>query len=311
MKVLKAMVLILILGSCVHPASQTQERVQTEGPGIITQSSSKKGVKTRAFILPIVDQTGLLPAEVVADLSNRFALQVGGSGDLLVVQSQDVGMKLDGMKISDKGGYQLNAVSEQVHKAGIPILIEPRLIQIEARGKTDPVGMIRRAQSELIIQVQLKAFNSRQNTELFDRKRTITIEESQLRMGSGATQQQFVVSNPDLIEKRILESFVSFMPELYTAVSSLAWEGRVALIQGDRVYLNVGRVTGIKVGDLLRVTDVGDEIYDPQTGQFIGRTPGRLKGTIEVVSYFGEDGSVAVLHSGSGFRENDRVELHW
>ena len=27
-------------------------------------------------------------------------------------------------------------------------------------------------------------------------------------------------------------------------------------------------------------------------------------------SYFGNDGSIAVIHSGSGFRENDRVELY-
>jgi hypothetical protein len=72
----------------------------------------------------------------------------------------------------------------------------------------------------------------------------------------------------------------------------------------------VGQVTGLKQGDLLRVLEEGDEIYDPQTGNFLGKAPGKLKGTIEVVSFFGTDGAIAVIHSGSGFRPLDRVELY-
>ena len=64
------------------------------------------------------------------------------------------------------------------------------------------------------------------------------------------------------------------------------------------------------MGDILKITEEGDEIFDPDTGIFIGRAPGRMKGTVEVVSYFGRDGSICLIHSGSGFKENDRVELY-
>jgi len=76
------------------------------------------------------------------------------------------------------------------------------------------------------------------------------------------------------------------------------------------LYLNVGRTSGLQVGDLLKVMDDGDDIYDPENGSHVGRVPGRLKGTLELISYFGADGSVAVIHSGSGFKENDRVEIY-
>jgi len=82
------------------------------------------------------------------------------------------------------------------------------------------------------------------------------------------------------------------------------------MINGDRIFLNVGRISGVQVGDLLRVTEEGEEVFDPQTGVFIGKSPGRLKGTLEVTSYFGQDGSIAVLHSGANFKENDRVEQY-
>jgi hypothetical protein len=82
------------------------------------------------------------------------------------------------------------------------------------------------------------------------------------------------------------------------------------MVSGERVFINAGRLSGLQVGDILKVTEEGDDVYDPENGRFIGTAPGRLKGTIEVVSYFGRDGAIAVVHSGSGFQENDRVELY-
>jgi hypothetical protein len=35
-----------------------------------------------------------------------------------------------------------------------------------------------------------------------------------------------------------------------------------------------------------------------------------MKGSLEVISYFGQDGAIAVIHSGSGFKENDRIEMY-
>src|SRR5690606_18664121 len=104
--------------------------------------------------------------------------------------------------------------------------------------------------------------------------------------------------------------FAGTVSLIIQAADKLSWEGRIAVIEGPRIYLNSGRVSGLNVGDILKVTAKGDEIYDPETGDFIGVAPGRMKGTLEVVSYFGTDGAISVVHSGSGFRENDYVELY-
>ncbi len=103
---------------------------------------------------------------------------------------------------------------------------------------------------------------------------------------------------------------LDFTPQVLASLDKVSWEGRIAAINGDRIYLNVGRVSGLQVGDLLKVTEDGDDVYDPESGSHIGRVPGRLKGTLEVISYFGNDGAIAVIHSGSGFKENDKVELY-
>ena len=94
------------------------------------------------------------------------------------------------------------------------------------------------------------------------------------------------------------------------AIEKISWEGRIATIQGERIFINAGRLTGIQLGDILRVTEEGREIYDPASGELIGKVPGRMKGTVEIISYFGKDGAIGLIHSGSGFTENDRVDLY-
>jgi hypothetical protein len=84
----------------------------------------------------------------------------------------------------------------------------------------------------------------------------------------------------------------------------------VAKIIGSKVYLNAGRDSGINVSDILKVVTEGQEIYDPETGAMIGVSKGDVKGTIEVIDYFGADGAIAILHSGGSVQEGDFVQLY-
>ena len=97
---------------------------------------------------------------------------------------------------------------------------------------------------------------------------------------------------------------VNMLPQF----ESQEWSGRIASIKGRTVYLNAGKKTGLKVGDLLMVQELGEEILDPQTKVSLGRAPGSIKGELMVTGYFGNDGSVATIKSGAGFKNNDLVK---
>jgi hypothetical protein len=87
------------------------------------------------------------------------------------------------------------------------------------------------------------------------------------------------------------------------------WNGRIASIKGRTAYINAGKKTGLKIGDILLVVELGEEIIDPQTKVSLGRAPGNLKGELMITGFFGKDGSVAKIRSGVGFRKNDLVKL--
>ncbi len=111
----------------------------------------------------------------------------------------------------------------------------------------------------------------------------------------------------DLRDGALRDALTKAMVNMLPQFESQDWSGRVASIKGRTVYLNAGKKTGLKVGDLLMVQELGEEIIDPQTNVSLGRAPGSIKGELMVTGFFGRDGSMATIKSGAGFKTNDLV----
>ena len=112
----------------------------------------------------------------------------------------------------------------------------------------------------------------------------------------------------DLRDGALRDALTKAMVNMLPQFESQEWSGRIASIKGRTVYLNAGKKTGLKVGDLLMVQELGEEIIDPQTNISLGRAPGSIKGEVMVTGFFGRDGSVATIKSGAGFKTNDLVK---
>ncbi|RLC03829.1 MAG: hypothetical protein DRH90_10355 [Deltaproteobacteria bacterium] len=112
----------------------------------------------------------------------------------------------------------------------------------------------------------------------------------------------------DLRDGALRDALTKAMVNMLPQFESQEWSGRIASIKGRTVYLNAGKKTGLKVGDVLMVQDLGEEIIDPQTNVSLGRAPGSIKGEVMVTGFFGRDGSMATIKSGAGFKTNDLVK---
>ena len=112
----------------------------------------------------------------------------------------------------------------------------------------------------------------------------------------------------DLRDGALRDALTKAMVNMLPQFESQEWSGRIASIKGRTVYLNAGKKTGLKVGDLLMVQELGEEIIDPQTNVSLGRAPGSVKGELMETGFFGRDGSVATIKSGAGFKPNDLVK---
>jgi hypothetical protein len=81
-------------------------------------------------------------------------------------------------------------------------------------------------------------------------------------------------------------------------LDSLDWFCRVAKVEGEDIYINAGRLTGLRIGDVVEVFRSGD--LDERREQ---------KGKIQISSFFGIDASMGRLIDGKRPDVNDILRL--
>ena len=47
-------------------------------------------------------------------------------------------------------------------------------------------------------------------------------------------------------------------------------QGAIIKVEGDRAWINMGSMSGLKVGDTFKIISVGESLVDPETGQVLG-----------------------------------------
>lgn len=265
--------------------------------------------KKRVMVLPLLDSISDRVSEDQREQIRRgFIEQLNKSGHFIPFDSSD--LKIDLKTQIKDGQYDLKALSPKIDDLGIGFVLEAKVLEVKLKKKSDPVGVIRKLSSTFEVITKVRILNTRSGREVFNTVKTITHEQDDVRVAKRLQSDRDFVANPELIAILIKDSLFDYIPTLETSMVEVSWEGRIAAIQGEKIYLNVGKISGLQIGDLLKVSESSQEIYDAEMGYALGKAPGKLKGTLEVVSYFGYDGAVAIVHSGAGFKENDRVEIY-
>lgn len=273
-----------------------------------TARKEDSGPRKRIMILPFLDENENRPQNLRDGAREDFVRELNRGGEVIAIDSQE--LKLDVSSHVKGGEYAMADLAKAAQGLGVSALLEGKVIDLKVKRSSDPVGVFRQLKTTFEAKARVRIVNTRSGQEIFNTVKTVTVEEANVRVAESVEADRFFTANPEILENLLKEAFLDFSGQIVTALDKLSWEGRIAAISGDRVFLNVGRISGLQVGDVLKVSDEGDEVFDPQSGNYIGKVPGRMKGTLEVVSYFGQDGAIAIIHSGAGFRENDRIELY-
>lgn len=271
-------------------------------------SSKESPLRKRVMVLPFINGGVSQSQEGGRVAREVFLRQLRRTDEFVVVANSD--FPKDVSAFLKVGEYDLEAMGKIAAAMGISAIIEGRILEVRARRVGDEVGIVRKIRARMNARVQIRLVNTRNGSIILNETREAEAEEFTTRVAERAATDRDLADDPALIESVVTRAFQATLPRIISAIEKLSWEGRVALVKGERVYLNAGRLSGLQIGDILRISEEGEDVHDPETGSYIGRVPGRLKGTVEIVSYFGKDGAISVLHSGSGFRENDLVELY-
>lgn len=268
----------------------------------------EKSPKKRVVILPFLDLSSERPESARTLAREAFMDDLNKSNEVIALDSNQ--LKVDVTKYIQAGQYDLTKLAQDIQNAGVSSVVEGKIIDLRIKKDNEKKGIIQQIKTSFEAVVRMRILNVRSGKELFHVVKTVTIEDEDSRVAQMVSSEQFFLKNPELVTILIKDAFLDFTPQVITSMNEITWEGRIAALKGEKIYLNVGRVSGVQIGDILKVVEDGSEIYDPEIGYHLGKISGQVKGTLEIVSYFGQDGAVSVIHSGAGFKENDRVELY-
>ncbi len=267
------------------------------------------GVKKRIVILPFEDKDTSHAESVKTEARNFLIRELMRTNRVVVVDNNDLPQDIE--KYKKDGGYDLAAIANMTRGLDLAAFIQGNIVELQAMKLGDQVGVFRNIKAKMQATVELKVTSAKNATLLVEERRTAIAEADVQVVGKVDMTARALEQEPELIKKAVEQALGMAMVSILRSMDKISWEGRVALVKGDRIYINAGKISGIQLGDILRVSEKGDEIFDPESGRLIGLAPGRTKGTIEVINYFGKDGAISIIHSGAGFLENDKVELYY
>lgn len=212
-------------------------------------------------------------------------------------------------EIYSGGGAKLVQLAKKAKLSGINFVVYGRIIDARVREKSDEIGLIRKTNSYSETLAEIRIFDVNSNKEIFTRKVDGNADDSTFRFYS-AEKENRLQYRQEMLRYSARVAIRRSIAQIMEFAAKLDWIGRVARILGGKVYINAGRNSGINVGDVLKVMTEGEEVFDPETGALIGKSKGDVKGTLEIVDYFGPDGTIAILHSGGSVLEGDFVQLY-
>lgn len=316
-KILFAAVICLLLVSC-FTAPKTLKTENGTDPIAIRKhikdvdyrvKEESKDFKKRILVLPFIDKNdGTRPQDARVLAREAFIADLNRSQNILMTDVDQ--LKTPPEKYIKNGEYDLKKIAQDSQKQGFTSIIEGQIIDVRIKNAADKIGLVRDISTIYEVVVRMRILNVRTENEVFNTVKTVTLEEDNKRIIERVANDQFFARNPELLKVLIKDAFLDFTPQIQGALIDIQWEGRIAAIRGEKIYLNVGKISGVQIGDILKVVEDGSEIYDPEIGYHLGHIRGRSKGTLEIISYFGQDGAVSVMHSGANFKESDRVEIY-
>jgi len=308
--VARFLVLFLVfLVSCAGPISRRTaldpNRVNQTRPQNVKDFNP---LRKKVALLGFFNEAPFGGEDLAIQATEEFRRELSKSRDYLIdpAAAQIFGSSKD---IYSGGGVKLAQLTRKAKMAGVNLVVFGRITEARIRQASDEIGFVRKTKALAETKVEIKVFDVISSKELVSELVDGVVNDDNYRFYI-TEEEENLAYRQDLLRYSTRVAVRKFLPRLVQMGGKLDWTGRVAKIIGNKIYLNSGRDSGLNIGDILKVITEGQDIFDPETGALIGGSKGDVKGTLEVIDYFGPDGSISILHSGGSVTEGDFVQLY-
>lgn len=276
-------------------------------PVVPTASTSStdaaQALRKRLWVYPFRNQSGRGGEEISRFAGEQVAEKLSSLQELIVVKPEQIVIPKVLQNLSEDP--PVSELIELARSHGVVAVVLGNVKNIEIKERGSQVGLFRTRYNTVSATVEVKLLDvlTQKMTPLDDFTADVTEENTQF-FGS----RSLASADAYRSEEAISQAVDKMVPLFSQEARRIGWSGRIAKIDIHRYYINAGEKSGVTKNQLLRVFGDPEQVIDKESGLVIGMAPGRFKGLLKVVDFFGEDGAIAIIHSGAGFLEKDRVE---
>lgn len=307
--------LILFSISCSTFNQWTQDTSDTMSGSLSTapkalDKAEENDLRRRVVVLPFANRTKYMNQNLGTYTSNMLSDLLVRTKNFVVVPVEETDRDPKTLMIDQD--FDHIKIVEYGRQAGLNGVLYGVVDKVKVVRAGDEVGIIKQMSDIVEVGIRIVMIDIRSGQVLLDHPSVGRMEETGISLLFTEDSDGARNSNLDLarLKRAMYRAFLDVMPRIQKTAAKVDWSGRIVRLEGERIFLNAGQQTGLRMGDTLKVLEDGDDVYDPITSKLIGRAPGRMKGTVKIVNFFGKDGSLAIVESGAGFQEGDRIELY-
>ncbi len=316
MKFFQVIILIVIVfaTSCTRSKNYRQDQDYFRGNDNTTKSAintkmDKMGQpKKKLFVLNFMNDTPFGDDKLGVEAAAEMIRILKSSSKVVIneeMKSQDSSRDFfSGDKI------RLSPLIREGKRLGVTLMVVGKIKKVKYRQKGDDVGIFRQKKALAAVDLEMRIFDCAEGKEIMIDEKSADSASSKMNVFGDDDSENIKEQRQELVLEAIRSGVRLLANDANKALDKISWEGRIAKISAGRIFINAGRASGLNIGDILKVMTPGEDVYDPLTSTYMGRSPGQPKGTVEVVDFLGTDGAIAIVHSGGGFFEGDGVQLY-
>ncbi len=218
-----------------------------------------------------------------------------------VIKEQDFGLS---------GRVQKDTVSKIGRILGAQLLVRGAVTEFDP-GSGGAVGGIIR---NFGIGIAQRTAKVAVDIRMYDATTGVILESKRIEKSATATGLAFVTHNfgtagftKTPIGKATRSAIKEMVKYIVKKMDEIPWEGRIVKASGNKVYINAGKNSNVKLGDVFAIYKKGEELIDPATGLKLG-SEDTYAGSIKITQVM-EKYAIGEAVEGTGFDRGDLVRI--
>jgi len=302
---LLAILMTMAIVSCGGMAKKQQALAPIDTidySGLVTS-----GPKKRVAISEFVNKTAYGRGRLGTSASDKLATHLVKSKGFIVVEREQMAKLMGEQALGMSGAVNPDTAAKAGNVLGAQVIIVGSISDFGYKKEGNTGLFVKEKRQVVTAKVDIRAIDTTTGRILFaESGRGVAENRTEQVLGMGGRVGYDETLNGKALERAIVQLTTNIIKNL----QKIEWTGKIAKVSDNgNIYVNAGRLTGLRIGDLLTAATLGEMIIDPDTGLAMGREEGNPKGKIKVTQFFGSDGAICQVEEGSGFEKGDQVKL--